>query len=237
MPTSGFRVRVQDFDDLPESSKQLLDKGIAKYMSIVGKLIWIQGVRMDVVFAVLYLSWYLSTTRELPLVLGGSSVLKIWSNSDASLGTAPKLRSIGGHNISLAENSGSIYAKASAQTSTRLSSFEAELDEVSRAMKSINRVKLILTELGLDFDLVATLRNDNLSTMAFVRGEGVARGVRHMEMRLWYTREQHKKGGVRLEYIPSEELLADKLTKLGCVSEHRQFTAKILGLDLIDFKF
>ena len=167
-------------------------------------------------------------------MLGGSSVLKIISNCDASLTTGPKSRSIGGHANSLAEGAGAISAKASAQTTTRLSSFEAELDEISRAMKSISRIRNILIELGLEFEPTATLKNDNMATMAFVRGEGVAKGVRHMELRMWYTREQFKKNYVELVYEPSETLLADKLTKLGSVAEHNEFRKKILGLGLLD---
>jgi hypothetical protein len=102
-------------------------------------------------------------------------------------------------------------------------------------MKSINRIENILTELGLEHEPVAVLKNDNMAIMDFVRGEGVAKGVRHMELRMWYTREQYKKGGVELVYEPSETLLADKLTKLGCVAEHKAFTRKILGLDLISY--
>jgi len=204
-------------------------------------------------FAVLYLTWftkaprqhhmqmaeyvigYLVSTKDLPLVLGGTSPLRVISNSDASLNTGPHGRSIGAHTSSLGEGAGAISAKASAQTSVRSSSFEAELDSISNALKSVKRIFNILTELGLDFDPVAVLKNDNKATMDFVRGEGVAKGVRHMELRMWYTREQFKKGGVDLVYEPSETLLADKLTKLGCVAEHKVFTRKLLGLDLLDY--
>ena len=253
MPTSGYLVRDHDFDNISEEEKRYLTQEEQHtYMSIVGQLIWIQGVRFDIIFAVLYLTWftkqprkhhltmaeyvisYLINSKDLPLVLGGSSVLKIISNCDASLATGPKSRSIGGHANSLAEGAGAISAKASAQTTTRLSSFEAELDEISRAMKSISRIRNILIELGLEFEPTATLKNDNMATMAFVRGEGVAKGVRHMELRMWYTREQFKKNYVELVYEPSETLLADKLTKLGSVAEHNEFRKKILGLGLLD---
>ena len=254
IPTSGYLVRDYEFDSLSEEEQRFLDKEEQQaYMSIVGQLIWIQSVRFDIMFAVLYLTWftkaprkhhmrmaeyvigYLATTKDLPLVLGGRSVLKINSTSDATLNTGPHGRGIGAHVNSLAEDAGAISAKTSAQTSVRMSSFEAELDSISNAMKSINRIKNILTELGLEHDPVAVLRNDNMATMDFVRGEGVAKGVRHMELRMWYTREQYKKGGVELVYEPSETLLADKLTKLGCVAEHKAFTRKILGLDLISY--
>ena len=59
MPTSGYIVKDHEFENLPENSKQFLDKqGIKKYMSIVGNLIWISGIRLDILFVVMYLSSY-----------------------------------------------------------------------------------------------------------------------------------------------------------------------------------
>ncbi len=53
MPKSGYLVKEYEIELLQASQKVLLDKrGIEKYMSIVGCLIWIQGVRMDIIFTV-----------------------------------------------------------------------------------------------------------------------------------------------------------------------------------------
>ena len=58
MPKSGFLVRDWEFDELSEADKKALTLAeVQAYMSIVGALIWIQGVRLDILFAVLYLSW------------------------------------------------------------------------------------------------------------------------------------------------------------------------------------
>ena len=68
----------------------------------------------------------------------------------------------------------------------------------------------------------------------FVKGDSVAKGVRHMELRMWYTREEYKKGNIDLEFIEGNKLVADKLTKLGSTEEHRRFTRDIMGLNLLD---
>ncbi len=50
-------VDDNDIETLSNSKKRLLDLNeIQIYMSIVGTLIWVQGIRNDIVFAVLYLS-------------------------------------------------------------------------------------------------------------------------------------------------------------------------------------
>jgi hypothetical protein len=58
-----------------------------------------------------------------------------------------------------------------------------------------------------------------------------------MELRMWYTREEYKKGNVKLEYMKGTDIPADKLTKLGNVTEHRKFTADIQGLNLMNTNF
>jgi hypothetical protein len=39
-------------------------EGITIYMSIIGCPIWIQGVRLDIILAVSYLSWYTKSTHQ-----------------------------------------------------------------------------------------------------------------------------------------------------------------------------
>jgi hypothetical protein len=56
---------------------------------------------------------------------------------------------------------------------------------------------------------------------------------RHMELRMWYTRNEYQKGKVDLQYMPGSEIPADHLTKLGTVEEHRQFARQIQGLRLL----
>ena len=257
MPKSGYLVKDHELDSLPPNKSALLDKtGIETYMSIVGCLIWIQGVRMDIIFAVLYLSWftkkprkhhlamaeycigYLYNTKEYPLVLGGASEIRITGYTDASLATGPNSRSITGQIIKLNENAGAIHAKAKAGHQVLLSSFEAELDGTSNMMKSISRVSNAFDEMELS-KIISVLRpnlaySDNEAMLKFVRGEGVAKGVRHMEMRMWYVRDEYAKGNTALDWMQGGSIPTDKLTKLGTAEEHQVFCRNILGHNLLD---
>jgi hypothetical protein len=59
------------------------------------------------------------------------------SNTDASLATGPRRRSILGSMIAFGLDSGAVHAKATTSESTCLSSFEAELDGLTTILKSV----------------------------------------------------------------------------------------------------
>ena len=71
----------------------------------------------------------------------------------------------------------------------------------------------------------------------FVKGNSGVRGARHMELRMYYTREEYQKGRINIEHRSGKVLTADKLTKLGNVEEHRKFTADIQGLTLLGYDY
>ena len=253
IPTTGYLVHDSDFEQIPANDSAFLTKpDITLYMQLVGVFIWIQGVRPDVLFAVLYLSWftqkprqhhlnmayyvlgYLYTTQNIPLVLGGTSPVSIRSNTDASLATGPRRRSILGSMVALGLDSGAVHAKATTSGSTCLSSFEAELDGLTTILKSVIRIRHILQELLPEFTAKGIIFSDNEALVNFVNGDGpMAKGVRHIEIRQWFTRDTIQKGQFELIHMPGKEIPADKLTKLGNVSEHEQFRSQILGLSLL----
>jgi hypothetical protein len=158
--TTGYLVHDQDFDQLSATDSAFLYKpDITLYMQlVVGVFIWIQRVRSDILFVVQYLSWftqklrqhhlnmayyvlgYLYTTQHIPLVLGGTSAVSIRSNTDASLATGPRHRSILGFMVALGLNSGAVHTKATTSGSTCLSSFEAKLDGLTTILKSVMRI-------------------------------------------------------------------------------------------------
>ena len=255
MPVNGYLVRDYELEGLSETKRRLLNKEeITTYMAIVGSLIWIQGIRLDIIFAVLYLSWftksprqhhmdmaeytvgYLYTTKDMPLVLGGEDDIEPIIDSDASHGTGPNSRSITGELTRLNEKSGAISAKSKAQTSVKLSSFESELDNTTTNIKTANRVYNTLTELTID-SKQPRVRQDNEAMINFVKGRSGSKGTRHMELRMFYTREEYYKGRVQLEHRSGKILTADKLTKLGNVEEHRKFAADIQGLTLLGYDY
>ena len=254
MPISGYIVKDYEFESMKnlEEAEFLNSSGISEYMAIVGGLIWISGLRLDITFATMYLAWntkmprrhhmrmarcvlsYLNKTQDLPLVLGGSTEVNAVTFSDASLGTGPKGRSVLGNLTKLNEKAGAVSANSKATNVVFTSSFEVELDGATRGLKSNSRVVNVLTELGVQMSALPHLWSDNKAMVNFIHGEGVAKGVRHMELRMWYVRERYKQGNVVIDWMLGEEMPADKLTKLGSREEHEVFTRDIMGLGLLE---
>ena len=85
-----------------------------------------------------------------------------------------------------------------------------------------------------EFTTKGTIYSDNEALVNFVTGDGpMAKGVRHVEIRQWFTRDTIQKGQFELIHMPGVDIPADKLTKLGNISEHTQFRNQILGLSLL----
>jgi hypothetical protein len=253
IPTSGYIVKDAEFEAMENQElAQFLDAaGITEYMVIVGGLIWVSGLRFDILFSTMYLAWstkqprkhhlkmarhvlmYLYTTKDTPLVLGGLADLDVITYTDASLGTAPRGRSVIAHATKLNEHAGAVSAHTKATAVVFTSSFESELDGVAKGMKGNSRVRNVMVELRQKLKNVPKLWSDNMAMVRFVQGEGVAKGVRHMELRMWYVRERYKQGSVLIDWMSGVTIPADKLTKLGTREEHEAFTYQIMGLGLL----
>jgi len=253
MPASGYIIKDEEFNNKKDAKAAYLDaKGIHLYLVIVGGLIWIAGVRFDILYVVMYLTWftkaprqhhldmarycleYLYRTRYYPLVLGGRSQPSITGYTDASLGTATKGRSTVGHAIKLDTAAGAVLAKAKTTLGVHLSSFEAELDGMTNALKSICRVRNILTELHMKCaEAGPKVYSDNQAMLEFVKGQGVAKNVMHMELRMWYIREKFSQDNINFEFMPGDKIPVDKLTKIEDRKGHSRFTYDILGHSLL----
>ncbi len=252
IPPTHFIIKDEDFAEIPAAKARFLTASErSDYLAVIGSLIWISGLRLDILFAVLYLTWatktprqhhfdcailileYLYQTKEMPLVLGGMLALLLIAYSDASLGTATRGRSTIGHLARLSPLAGAIFAQAKATATVMTSSFECELDGAATAVKTMSRIRNILTELQQHLSEVPTLYCDNLAMVEFIKGNGVAKSVRHMELRQWYIREQVLLGHLQALHHPGRTLPADKLTKLSDSASFQPFVYDIMGHALL----
>ena len=145
---------------------RLLDmKESLEYLSLVGGLLWQIGIRWDILYSVLYLTWfthhprvhhmkmaarvilYLKSTREVQLILGGTDPLQILTTTDATLNTAPKGRSVIAFATRLGPRAGLISAKCRASVAVMLSTFESELHGVDKGVHKSEEVRLYLTDI------------------------------------------------------------------------------------------
>ena len=137
--------------------------------------------------------------------------LQVITYTDASLGTAPKGRSVVANLTKLNPDAGAVSASTKATTIVFTSSFEPELDGVTRGLKANSRIVNIMKELRQKLSELPRLWSDDEAVVNFVRGEGVAKGVRHMELRMWYVRERYKDGSVLIDWMEGEQVPSDKI--------------------------
>ena len=74
------------------------------------------------------------------------------------------------------------------------------------------------------------VKEDNQACIKIAEGEGVNKRSKHIDVRYHVTREAIRKEEIRLEYVCTEEQLADALTKnLGTMKFQKLAIGKILG--------
>jgi hypothetical protein len=133
----------------------------------------------------------------------------------------------------LNDQAGAITASATATPATYTSIFEGELESFHKTSKNGNRIKNILVQYILDTNIPHDIHGDNLAVVEFVEGRGIAKGVRHMQLRLWYLREQHMLSNIRFAHVPGLKNPSDKLTKLADGPAHNEYAQHILGHALL----
>ncbi len=84
------------------------------------------------------------------------------------------------------------------------------------------------------YSKVATVTNDNQAVISFVRGDCVAQGIRHVELRMYYVREKYQEGNIIIDYEAGESLAVDQMTKVGTQDKFNKFRKDVLGLELWD---
>jgi len=254
MPPSQYLVYDEQFAQAPPSRTAFLEPTETKqYLAIVGSLIWICGVRHDIVMTTTYLSWftskprkhhllmaqhvimYLYTTIKVPLVLGGKNLpVTPVCYTDSSLATGPKRRSISGYVLKMHPEAGAISCRSKATTGNRLNTFESELDAATNGVKELAYLRTFLEQLHQPrSERPYNLFADNMAMVNFVKGEGTATGVRYMDIRLWYVREQYDKTHTSITFMPGDIIPANLLTKLGSKQQHITFRTDVQGLKLL----
>lgn len=259
LPHAKYLITQEDFDKSKFVSDQDKEPLISKqdkalYLQMVGSILWVNGVRMDITFSTLYLTWfthaprhhhiacarrvvaYLKSTEHIPLVLGGQGEKRIITITDASLGTGPKGRSVMGMVTRLTPHGGAIITKGKATMDVKLSSFNGEIGGMFEGVKMGARVRNILEEFNQfhKYNPMRLLINDNEKAVEFMNSNGPGSGMRHAELRFFYIREVIQKKEVECVWNRGVDLVADPVTKCKGGEAMRAFTYDIQGLGLLE---
>jgi hypothetical protein len=120
-------------------------------------------------------------------------------------------RSVTGYLFLLAD--GPVSWNSKQQSSVALSSMEAEYMAASAACQEAVWLDRVLRELGSTNDNTIILYEDNKSCIQFSKNNSIHKRSKHIDQRYHYIRELVAENRVRLEYIPTEDNIADILTK------------------------
>jgi hypothetical protein len=108
---------------------------------------------------------------------------------------------------------GPVNVDSSKQRLNSKSSSETEVIAQSDYLSEVVWVRDFLMEQGYDVG-PATFYQDNTSAIALAeKGRSTNKRTRHIGIRFFFIHDRIEKGEIRLEYLPTAEMVADILTK------------------------
>jgi len=131
---------------------------------------------------------------------------------DAAYGLHDDGKSVTGSAIVIGDG-GPVHAKSSKQKIVTKSSTEAEYVGTSDSINQAIYLKEFLIEQGHDCKQII-LYQDNQSCMTLIKkGKSRSERTRHMSIRQFWIAERVNNGEIKVEYLPTEDMLANILTK------------------------
>jgi hypothetical protein len=104
--------------------------------------------------------------------------------------------------------------KSRAQTTVALSSCEAEYMAAADGVKEICWLANLLKELQFGLKLPILLYTDNQGSICLAKNAGSQhQRTKHIDIRHHFIRDKIQAGLVKLDYIPTDQMPADALTK------------------------
>lgn len=174
---------------------------------------------------------YLQQTRTLALQLGGGDEFLVASDASFADNTIDR-KSSQAYVMQLF--GGIIGWRANKQDTVTTSTTEAELLAVSQAAKESMFVGRLLQELDIRLDTrTIRIQCDNQQTIKVMTKEiGLLQTkLRHVDIHNHWLRQEIQRGSISVEYVRSNEMMADGLTK---ALTAQRFNASVGRLGLVD---
>jgi hypothetical protein len=155
---------------------------------------------------------YLRGTLYMPLTLEADDINVIKWYVDASFAVHPDMKSHTGGAMTLGK--GVIYGTSTRQKINTKSSTEAELVGVNDLMPQILWTRYFLEAQGYDIS-ESIVHQDNKSTILLAENGKASSGrrTRHINIRYFFVKDRVASGEVKIEYCPTEDMMADFFTK------------------------
>ena len=154
---------------------------------------------------------YLNSTQELGINIDVHKNIHVVAYIDASFAVHKDFKSHTGAIISL--GSGPVWTKSTKQRLVSKSSTEAEIIGVSDALSQVIWTRDFLIDQGYNVG-PSTLLQDNKSAIQMLeKGEATAERSRHIGIRFFFAKDKIDSGEIALDWLGTDDMLADLLTK------------------------
>ena len=173
---------------------------------------------------------YLAGTPDLGKRLGGdpNGNATLTSFSDASFAVHGDMKSHNGQFITL--GLGGILIKSNKEKLVTRSSTEAELVCLSDGVSLASHCAEFLKRQGID--VTPELMQDNMSTIKLAeKGRSTSDRTRHIKIRYYFVNQFLENGEMKIKYCPTDEMVADILTKPLQGEKFITLAMKLLGYD------
>jgi hypothetical protein len=164
---------------------------------------------------------YLAGTRDYGIQFGGSATtnIKIKGYCDADFaGDIDTRRSTTGYVFTL--NGGAISWSSRRQHTVAVSTAEAEYMAASYAAKEAMWLRKLATDLDLD-STTTVIFGDNQASIRLIKNPISSMRSKHIDIMYHFTRELVARNEIKYQYISTDAMIADVLTKAVPEGKHR----------------
>ena len=99
------------------------------------------------------------------------------------------------------------------QSIVALSTTEAEYVAATSAGQEICWLRSLFSELGYKVSTPSPLKADNQSSISVAKNPEHHGCMKHLDLRFYWLRQAVEQGDMDISYIPTQEMVADLLTK------------------------
>ena len=168
---------------------------------------------------------YLNGTRNLGITFDGNQGLVLEGYSDADWGAGEDRKSISGYVFTLA--GGAISWSSKKQSTTALSTTEAEYIALVQAAKESIWIQGLLKELGFTTVDSNLIYGDNQGSIALANNPEYHARTKHIDIQYHFIRECVQNNKINLKYCPTADMVADGMTKALPKERHMDLLAKM----------